>query len=57
MEMVAMKYPISLTPDIYIGYMCAVKRGFTRDLTSWLSLASRDFWEGRGINPYEEVSG
>jgi hypothetical protein len=47
---------VILTPDIWIGFACALKRGFTGDLNRWLSLASRDFWIGRKINPYEEVS-
>ena len=56
-ELVAMKHTIPLTPDIYIGYMCALKRGFSNDLTAWLSIASRNFWESRGVNPYKEVGG
>lgn len=48
---------IPLTPDIFIGYMCALARGFEGDIADWLSLASRDFWYGREINPYEVVSG
>jgi len=48
---------LPLTPDIFIGFMCAVARGFPGDIGDWLSLASRDFWYGRGVNPYQEVSG
>lgn len=47
---------IPLTPDIFIGYMCAISRGFSGSMTDWLSLTSRDFWFGRGINPYEVIS-
>lgn len=47
---------LPMTPDIFIGYMCAIKRGFKGNLGQWLALASRDFWFGRGINPYHEVS-
>lgn len=48
---------LSLTPDIFIGFMAAIARGFPGDIEDWLSLASRDFWLGRNRDFYAEVSG
>lgn len=48
---------LALTPDIFISYMCAVVRGFPGELGDWISVACRDFWFGREVNPYEVVSG
>lgn len=47
---------IPLTPDIFISYMCALAREYKGSIDQWLSLVSRDFWEGRDLNPYEIVS-
>mgnify|MGYP001558692740 FL=1 len=55
-QMMAKTVVIANTPDIIYSFMCAVKRGFEGGLENWLSLVSVDFWTGRGVNPYEEVS-
>jgi len=55
-EFVQKVQTLPMTPDLFMGYMCAVKHGFKGDLGQWIATASRDFWIGRGINPYEEVS-
>jgi len=46
---------IPLTPGIFISYMCAVGRGYGGDMATFLDLAAVDFWQGRGLNPFEEV--
>ena len=57
LRLISQSQVIIMTPDIFTGYMCAIKRGFMGNLSDWLSLASRDFWLGRGIDLYREVSG
>lgn len=48
---------LPLTPNIFISYMCAVHRGYQGDIADWLSLVSLDFWRGRGLDMFAEVSG
>ena len=48
---------IVMTPEIFTSYMCAVRRGFEGSLSGWLSMVSKDFWLGREIDPFREVSG
>lgn len=55
-EFVAQKHQLPMTPPIYIGYMCAVKKGFKGELVDYLSITSEDFWVGRGVNMYSEMS-
>lgn len=48
---------LPLTPDIFMSYMCGLKKGYEGTIAEWLSLVSRDFWLGREVNFYAEVSG
>jgi len=48
---------LALTPNMFIGFMCAKKKGFEGELEDFLDLTALDFWQGRNVNPYEEVSG
>lgn len=53
----AQSYVIPNTPGIQTGYLCALKHGFPGDIALYLTVVSEDFWYGRGIDPYKEVSG
>jgi len=57
LTLVAQIQKIPLTPDMYISYMCALKRGYDGNIARWLSLTCRDFWLGRQVNFYAEVVG
>jgi len=57
LNLVPQTLSLPLTPDIFMSYMCALKNGYEGELGDWLSLVSRDFWFGRGRDPYAEVSG
>ena len=57
LRMVAQSQIVVMTPDIYMSYMCALKKGFEGTLAGFLSVAAVDFWKGRGIDPFKEVSG
>lgn len=57
LNLVPQTLSLPLSPDIYMSYMCALKKGYEGDLADWLSLVSRDFWFGRDIDMYAEVSG
>ncbi len=57
LRLVAQPQLVLTTPDIFIGYMCAIKRGFEGNLSQFLSIASRFFWLDRKVDPYKEVSG
>ena len=48
---------VVLTPSIFMSFMCALKRGYKGDLGDWISLACSDFWLGREIDFYKEVTG
>ena len=48
---------LPLTVPMFVSYMCAVKSGYQGDFSDWISLASLDFWKGRGVDMYTEVGG
>lgn len=50
-------YVMPNTPDMYVSYMCALKKGFTGTPVAWFSICARDYWEGRQRNMFQEVSG
>jgi len=56
LQLVPQVQQVILTPGMFMSYMCAVKRGFTGTIGDWLDLVADDFWSGRAINFYEEVS-
>lgn len=56
LELVPKVLRITLTPDIFMSYMCALKNGYEGHLADWLSLVSREFWFGRQVDMYAEVS-
>lgn len=57
MRFIAQTQQMPMTPDIYISYMCAMRRGYEGELVEWISLCLRDFWIGRKIDPYSECTG
>lgn len=48
---------VVMAPDIFLSYMYALRRNFKGSLGDWIALTCRDFWIGREINFYEEVTG
>lgn len=46
----------TLTPAIFMSYMCALKRGYEGDLGEWLNLIAIKVWLDRDINFYGEVA-
>lgn len=57
LKLVPQTLSLPLTPNVFMSYLCALKKGFKRDLGAWIDLACADFWTGRGIDFYAEVSG
>jgi len=47
---------IPMTQDISVSYYIALRGGYEADLSEWISYCCRDFWLGRGRNPYEEYA-
>ena len=46
---------IAYTQQMWTGFQCALRYGYTGDLEDWLNLISLEFWQARGINPFEGV--
>lgn len=57
LQLVPQVQQLALTPDIFFSYMYALKKGYKGTFADWLSLVSRDFWLGREIDFYAEVTG
>ena len=57
LKLVPQTLSLPLTPNVFMSYLCALKKGFKRDLGAWIDLACADFWTDRGIDFYAEVSG
>lgn len=57
LQLVPQVQQLPLTPDIFMSYGCALKKGYEGTFADWLSLVCRDFWFGREIDMYAEVSG
>ncbi len=57
LQLVPQVQQLPLTPEIFMSYMCAVKRGYKGGIAGWLSVVSLDFWTGRNVDPFAAVSG
>jgi len=55
-QMVPMTAIIYNTPELWTSFAVAKVRGFKGSLDDFLSAAAMDFWLGRGINPFEELT-
>ena len=56
-QLVPYTQQVIMAPDIFMSYTYAVRRGYKGNLGDWLAYTCRDFWLGREINFYEEVTG
>ena len=55
-NMVPMMATIYNTPALWTSFAVAKLRGFKGDLNDFLAMAAMDFWLGREINPFEELT-
>lgn len=55
-KMVPMQATIINTPIMWASYACAIAHGYKRSYEDFISLTMLDFWLGREINPFEELS-
>jgi hypothetical protein len=57
LQLVPQVQQLPLTPEIFMSYMCAIKKGYKGGIAGWLSVVALDFWTGRNVDPFAEVSG
>jgi hypothetical protein len=57
LQLIPQVQQLPLTPEIFMSYMCAIKRGYKGGIAGWLSVVALDFWTGRNLDPFAEVSG
>lgn len=57
LQLVPKVQQITMTPDIFMSYFFAVRSGYTAQIGDWISLCTRDFWFGRGVDFYAGMSG
>jgi len=57
LKLISKVMSLPMTVDIFISYACARARGFPGDIGEWIGASGIDYWYGRGINPFEVVSG
>lgn len=55
-NMIPMQATIYNTPALWTSFACARLRGFKGDYNEFLTVAALDFWLGREINPFEELT-